>query len=93
MVRRAAARAGVIARRNVHAAAERDGEVDRHDEMSAGFIGHLHGLFRSAGRNHPGLASLVVADAFVGELTRGSFKTIPAPTKLKIHGHIREVYG
>ena len=22
--------------------------MDRHDEMSAGFIGHLHGLFRSA---------------------------------------------
>ena len=57
MVRRAAARAGAIARRNVHAAAERDGEVDRHDAMSAGFIGHLHGLFPSAGRMNPGIVS------------------------------------
>ena len=48
MVRRAAARAGAIARRNVRAAAERDGGVDRHDEMSAGFIGHLHGEDRSS---------------------------------------------
>ena len=57
MVRRAAARAGAIARRNVRAAAERDGEVDRHDEMSAGFIGHLHGLLRSAVRMNPGIVS------------------------------------
>ena len=57
MVRRTAARAGAIARRNFHAAAERDGEVDRHDEMSAGFIGHLHGLFRSAVRMNPGIVS------------------------------------
>ena len=25
--------------------------MDRHDEVSAGFIGHLHGLFRSASAN------------------------------------------
>jgi hypothetical protein len=39
------------------------------------------------------LTSLVVADAFAGELTHGSIGTIPATTKLKVHGHIREVYG
>ena len=31
--------------------------MDRHDEMSAGFIGHLHGLFRSAVRMNPGIVS------------------------------------
>ena len=31
--------------------------MDRHDEKSAGFIGHLHGLFRSAVRMNPGIAS------------------------------------
>jgi hypothetical protein len=29
--------------------------MDRHDEMSAGFIGHLHGLFRSTVRMNPGI--------------------------------------
>jgi hypothetical protein len=29
--------------------------MDRHDEMSASFIGHLHGLFRSAVRMNPGI--------------------------------------
>src|SRR5580704_17231531 len=40
-----------------------------------------NGLERPCGRSLPAprhLASLVVADAFAGELTRGSFKTIPA---------------
>jgi hypothetical protein len=31
--------------------------MDRHDEMSAGFIGHLRGLFRSAVRMNPGILS------------------------------------
>ena len=31
--------------------------MDRHDEMCAGFIGHLHGLFRSAVRMNPGIVS------------------------------------
>jgi hypothetical protein len=31
--------------------------MDRQDEMSAGFIGHLHGLFRSAVRMNPGIVS------------------------------------
>src|ERR1700726_764188 len=31
--------------------------MDRHDEMSAGFIGHVHGLFRSAVRMNPGIVS------------------------------------
>src|ERR1700730_11011171 len=31
--------------------------MDRHDEMSAGFIGHLHGLFRSAVRMNSGIVS------------------------------------
>src|SRR5271163_1420224 len=31
--------------------------VDWHDEMSASFIGHLHGLFRSAVRMNPGIVS------------------------------------
>jgi hypothetical protein len=31
--------------------------MDRHDEMSAGFMGHLHGLFRSAVRMDPGIVS------------------------------------
>src|SRR3984893_16077887 len=31
--------------------------MDRHDEISAGFIGHLHGLFRSAVRINPGIVS------------------------------------
>src|SRR5580692_11593336 len=31
--------------------------MDRHDELSAGFIGHLHGLFRSAVRMNPGIVS------------------------------------
>src|ERR1700730_6520966 len=31
--------------------------MDRHDEMSASFIGHLHGLFRSAVRMDPGIVS------------------------------------
>jgi hypothetical protein len=31
--------------------------MDRHDEMSASFIGHLHGLFRSAMRMNPGIVS------------------------------------
>jgi hypothetical protein len=29
--------------------------MDRHDEMSASFIGHVHGLFRSAVRMNPGI--------------------------------------
>jgi hypothetical protein len=29
--------------------------MDRHDEMSAGFIGHLHGLCRGAVRMNPGI--------------------------------------
>ena len=29
--------------------------MDRHDETSASFIGHLHGLFRSAVRMNPGI--------------------------------------
>src|ERR1700720_274839 len=40
-----------------------------------------NGLERPCGRSRPAsrhLASLVVADAFAGELTRGSFKTISA---------------
>jgi hypothetical protein len=40
-----------------------------------------NGLERPCGRSRPvprHLESLVVADAFVGKLTRGSFKTIPA---------------
>ena len=40
-----------------------------------------NGLERPCGRSRPAprhLASLVAADAFAGELTRGSFKTIPA---------------
>src|ERR1700676_1393416 len=40
-----------------------------------------NGLERPCGRSRPAprhLASLVVADAFAGALTRGSFKTIPA---------------
>jgi hypothetical protein len=39
------------------------------------------GLERPGGRSRPApthLASLVGVDAFVGELTRGSFRTIPA---------------
>ena len=31
--------------------------MDRHDEMSAGFIGHVHGLFRSAVGMNPGIVS------------------------------------
>ena len=31
--------------------------MDRHDEMSAGFVGHVHGLFRSAVRMNPGIVS------------------------------------
>ena len=31
--------------------------MDRDDEMSAGFIGHVHGLFRSAVRMNPGIVS------------------------------------
>ena len=31
--------------------------MDRHDEMSASFIGHVHGLFRSAVRMNPGIVS------------------------------------
>src|SRR5580704_1721710 len=31
--------------------------MDRHDEMSASFIGHVHGLFRSAVRMNPGIPS------------------------------------
>src|SRR6202047_3124711 len=31
--------------------------MDRYDEMSAGFIGHLHGLFRCAVRMNPGIVS------------------------------------
>jgi len=68
MVRRTAARAGAIARRNVHAAAERDGEVDRHDEMSAGFIGNLHGFFPSAGRMNPGMEKKLTHRDLVGNL-------------------------
>src|SRR5580704_3678526 len=40
-----------------------------------------NGLERPCGRSRPAprhLASLVAADAFAGELTRGSFGTIPA---------------
>ena len=40
-----------------------------------------NGLERPCGRSRPAprhLASLVAADAFAGELTRGSFETIPA---------------
>ena len=43
-----------------------------------------NGLERPGGRSRPAprhLASLVVADGFAGELTRGSFKTIPASEK------------
>src|ERR1700726_4179113 len=31
--------------------------MDRYDEMSASFIGHVHGLFRSAVRMNPGIVS------------------------------------
>ena len=31
--------------------------MGRHDEMSASFIGHVHGLFRSAVRMNPGIVS------------------------------------
>ena len=31
--------------------------MDRHDEMRAGLIGHLHGLFRSAVRTNPAIVS------------------------------------
>ena len=40
-----------------------------------------NGLERPCGRSRPAprhLASLVAADAFAGQLTQGSFKTIPA---------------
>jgi hypothetical protein len=35
--------------------------MDRHDEMSASFIGHVHGLFRSAVRMLPGVVIGVAA--------------------------------
>ena len=31
--------------------------MDRYDEMGASFIGHVHGLFRSAVRMNPGIVS------------------------------------
>src|SRR6202023_1818068 len=40
--------------------------MDRHDEMSAGFIGHLHGLFRSAVRMDPGIVSADRHDCQIG---------------------------
>src|SRR5580704_16988442 len=57
------------------------------DTMSRRHFWLLHirrlenGLERPCGRSRPAprhLASLVAADAFAGELTRGSFGTIPA---------------
>jgi hypothetical protein len=47
---------GLEARESLRAEAERL-MMDRHDEMSAGFIGHLHGLFQSAVRMNPGIVS------------------------------------
>jgi hypothetical protein len=56
---------------------------DRTNRMKSNFpVARLeNGLKRPGGRSRPTprrLASLVVADAFVGELTRGSIGTIPA---------------
>jgi hypothetical protein len=53
-------------------------------------------LARPGDRSRPTprrLASLVIADAFAGELTRGSIGAIPATVETENNGHIREVYG
>jgi len=44
--------------------------MDRHDEMSAGFIGHLHRLFRSTVRMYPRIVSANRHDRQIDGRTR-----------------------
>jgi hypothetical protein len=50
--------------------------MDRHDEMSAGFIGHVHGLFRSAVRMNPGIVSADRHDRQIDGTESAHFKRI-----------------
>ena len=62
--------------------------MDRHDEMSAGFVGHVHGLFRSAVRMDPGIVSADRHDRQIdgtgsAQLANESLSAVSPPKRIR----------